>query len=191
MAKDANGNWFKRHKILTVILGLFVLIIMGTALGGGSDGDKTSKSEKSDSSSKKVDEPKVIGLNQAARDGKFEFTVTGLTCGKISVGSEYLSKAPQGQFCMLNVTVKNIGDEAQSLFSSNQFLLNDKGQKYSADDTATMYNNPDPGTTWYNDINPGNTVSGTIVFDIPKDQNPTIAQLHDSALSGGVKVKLQ
>ena len=85
--------------------------------------------------------------------------------------------------------VKNIGDEAQSLLSSNQYLLNDAGQKYSADDTATMYNSPN-GTTWYNNINPGNSVEGAIVFDVPKDVTPTIAQLHDSAFSNGVQVSL-
>lgn len=64
------------------------------------------------------------------------------------------------------------------------------GQEYSADDTATMYNSTDTASTWYNDINPGNSVGGVIVFDIPKDQTPVSAELHDSAFSNGVKVNL-
>lgn len=129
-------------------------------------------------------------LGQPVRDGKFEFTVSSVECGKASVGSEFLNKNAQGQYCLLNISVKNIGDQAQSILSANQYLFNASGQKYSADDVATMYNSPD-GSSWYSDINPGNSVSGAIVFDIPKDQTPTVAELHDSAFSGGAKVDLQ
>ncbi len=87
------------------------------------------------------------------------------------------------------VKVTNIGDGAQSLFSSNQYLLNAQGQRYSADDMATMYASPN-SSSWYSDVNPGNSVEGIIVFDIPKDQIPVTAQLHDDAFSSGVKINL-
>lgn len=41
------------------------------------------------------------------------------------------------------------------------------------------------------EINPGNTATGTIVFDVPKGRQIVEAELHDSALSGGVTVDLQ
>lgn len=185
MAKEKSTNWFVRHKVLSVILGLVVIGVISSAVGGGSKSN-TNSSKSSDS--KKAETAKV---GQAANDGKFEFTVSSVECGKTSVGAnQYLTKTAQGQYCLLNVTVKNVGDQAQSLLSSNQFLLNTSGQKYSADDMATIYNAPN-GTSWYNDINPGNSVNGAIVFDIPKDQTATTAELHDSAFSNGVKVTLQ
>jgi hypothetical protein len=55
---------------------------------------------------------------------------------------------------------------------------------------ATIYNSPN-GTSWYDNINPGNKVEGAILFDLPKDQTPTTAELHDSAFSSGVKITLQ
>lgn len=184
MSKEKSTNWFVRHKVLTVILGLVVIAVISSAAGGGKSNTGTSKS-----STNKAAETAKIG--QAANDGKFEFTVSSVECGKTSVGTnQYLTKTAQGQYCLLNVSVKNIGDQAQSLLSSNQYLLNASGQKYSADDVATMYNTPN-GTSWYNDINPGNSVNGAIVFDIPKDQTATTAELHDSAFSSGVKVNLQ
>ncbi|MDQ5886373.1 MAG: hypothetical protein QG623_421 [Patescibacteria group bacterium] len=187
MADKSNKNWFAQHKVLTVILALFAIGIVATAAGGGSKGGSSSKSSSGGSSSKA--EPAKVG--QPANDGKFEFTVKSVECGKASVGSnQYLTKTAQGQYCLLNVSVKNVGDQAQSLASSNQYLLNASGQKYSADDVATMYNTPN-GSSWYNDINPGNSVEGAIVFDIPKDQTPVTAELHDSAFSRGVKVNLQ
>lgn len=178
-------NWFMRHKVLTVIGAFIVIAIISSAAGGGKD--KTATTKSGGSSSAKT----TAKVGEAANDGKFEFTVSSIECGKTSVGAnQYLTKTAQGQYCLLNVSVKNVGDQAQSLLSSNQFLLNASGQKYSADDMATIYNAPN-GTSWYNDINPGNSVTGAIVFDIPKDQTAATAELHDSAFSGGVKVNLQ
>lgn len=130
-------------------------------------------------------------IGQVAKDGKFEFTVTGIECGKTTVGTnQYLTKDAQGQFCLLSVTVKNIGNEAQTFDASSQKLLNAQGQQYSADSVASMYANPS-GSTFLNTINPGNSVTGVVVFDLPKDGVPTMAELHDSAFSNGVKINLQ
>lgn len=187
MSKDKSGNWFVRHKVLTVILAIVAIsIISGVAGSGGKTETNSSKSTTSKTSS----DAKVIKIGEAARDGKFEFVVKGMQCGVTSVGDNpYLTKNPQGQFCLLDITVKNIGTEKQSLFSSNQKLLNGSVE-YSADDTATIYAAPN-SSSWYSDINPGNSVEGKIVFDVPKDVTPTTAELHDSAYSNGVKVKLQ
>ena len=161
---DQKKNWFKRHKILTGILVLIVLgVIMNLAGGGNSNTQTSSNNQNQSQSAPKPQEEtakkeELVKIGTAVRDGKFEFIVKGLECGKTSIGTnQYLTKTPQGQFCLLNLTVKNIDNEAQSLLSSNQYLLNDAGQKYSADDTATMYNSPN-GSSWYNDINPGNSV---------------------------------
>jgi Domain of unknown function (DUF4352) len=40
------------------------------------------------------------------------------------------------------------------------------------------------------EINPGNSVKGIIVFDIPKGGQPDRLELHDSPFSGGVTVTL-
>lgn len=190
-------KWVKKHKALTVIGIVILLAIVGSAMGGGKKTNNTtdnnsSKTETTTSESEKTEnKPATPKIGEAARDGKFEFTVKSIECGKPSVGTnEFMTKQAQGQFCLLNVTVKNIGNEPQSLFSANQKLLNAQGQQFAADDTATLYAAPQ-GSSWYSNINPGNSVEGAIVFDLPKDQTPTTAELHDSAYSGGVKVSLQ
>jgi hypothetical protein len=60
----------------------------------------------------------------------------------------------------------------------------------SADGLATIYQN-NGDQAFLDTINPGNSVTGDIVFDVPKTTTPIIAELHDSAFSGGVKVNLQ
>jgi hypothetical protein len=131
----------------------------------------------------------VAGLNTPVVDGKFTFTVTKVECGKTTIGtSSFLTKEAQGQFCLVSMTVKNTGDKAQYLSASGQKAYNDKGQQYSADSGAAIY--LDKSNTFLEQINPGNTVKGIVVFDIPTDAKLAKLELHDSVFSGGVAVRL-
>ena len=191
MSSD-KGSFFKRHKILTVIGVIVLLAIIGGAAGGGNKtSNKSGTTNTNETKKAEQAKPATSKLNEVARDGKFEFTVASVECGKPSVGTnEYLTKQAQGQFCLVNVTVKNIGSEAQTFDSSSQYLYDAANSKFSADGTASLYANPQ-GSTFLNQINPGNSVSGILVFDVPKDKTPVTAELHDSPFSGGVKVTLQ
>ena len=195
MAKDKekSGNWFARHKVLTVIGGFIAIGIIASAAGGGSKTPSTTNDNAKASASPTAEKTATTAkIGQIANDGRFQFTVTGMKCGEPNVSdvSGYITKNAQGQYCLLHINVKNTGDKAQTLDSMSQYVYNSKGQKYSSDDEATIYINPTNGT-FLNQINPGNTVKGTVVFDIPKDVKPVTAELHDSALSGGVKVDLR
>lgn len=188
---EKDGNWFKRHKILTVILAFIVIGVIASAAGGGNKSNNNSSGNGSGVTKSEDKAATVAKLNEAARDGKFEFIVKGVECGKTTIGTnQYLTKNAQGQFCLMTINVKNVGNEAQGFFGSNQKLLNAQNQQYAADDAAGVYVDQNYSTLFSN-INPGNSVEGVIVFDIPKDQTPVTAQLHDSAFSGGVKVNLQ
>jgi len=50
-------NWFMRHKIITVLLVIFVLGIIGSAMGGG---DKSSYSSSQNNAVKQQDEPPIV-----------------------------------------------------------------------------------------------------------------------------------
>ena len=154
-------------------------------------GGKKTPSSTASSSTNATKTTTIAGLNQPANDGKFQFTVTSVQCNQPEVGSnQYLTKTAQGQYCLLNLSVKNIGNEAQTLDASNQYIFNSQGQKFSADSTASIYANPSD-STFLDSINPGNSVTGIFAFDLPKGVTPTYAILHDSAFSDGVKVNLQ
>lgn len=193
MSKEKkDGNWFKRHKILTVILAIVAIGVIASAAGGGGkkSGD-TAKNTSSNSSSSDSKSNTVAKIGETARDGKFEFVVKSIKCGESSVtdSSGYLSRSAQGQYCLVDVSVKNIGDKQQIFLESDQKLLNADGVQYSPDSTASVYVNK--SNVWLSQINPGNTVEGTLAFDIPKDQTPVSAELHDSSFSNGVKINLQ
>ena len=187
--KEKSGNWFARHKILTAVLTIIAIAIIAGAAGGGSKNDVNNASKAKDDTKATATVAKV---SEAARDGQFEFVVKSVTCGKPSVtdSSGYVTKTAQGQYCLMDVTVKNIGDKQQYFSESDQHLLNSAGQQYSPDTTATLTNSNNLDALLAQ-INPGNTAQGVLVFDIPKDQTPVSAELHDSSFSGGVKVTLQ
>ncbi|MFI7080627.1 DUF4352 domain-containing protein [Micromonospora sp. NPDC049903] len=132
---------------------------------------------------------KAAKIGDAARDGKFEFTVESNKCGVKKVGSDLLGAKAQGQFCLVTVNVKNIGKESQMFDGSSQKAYAADGTEYSADGSAALYANKN-AETFLNDINPGNQVTGVIVFDVPKDVELTKLSLHDSMFSGGVVVAL-
>ncbi len=190
MAEEKKKNWFARHKVLTVIIGLVGIIIIAGAAGGDKSTETNNIQSNAGETKQEEKKDEVAKMGTPVRDGKFEFVAKSVKCGVPSVGDQYTAKTAQGQYCLLTVSVKNIGDEPQSLFSSNQYLYNAENQKYSADDSAT-YVVGGSADTWYSDINPGNSVEGVIVFDLPKDKTPVTAELHDSMASNGIKVNLQ
>lgn len=126
-------------------------------------------------------------LNQPARDGKFEFTVTAIKCGVPKVGDGYLNKTAQGQYCLVTVKVSNIGTVPQLFDGSGQKAHDAAGTTFANDGQAEGYANKD-SATFLNEINPGNSVVGTLVFDIPKTAAIKTLELHDSLFSGGVIV---
>lgn len=184
-------SWFARHKFLTVLGAIVILIIAIAALSGGDEepttttGDDAGASEGEQASD--VGEAAEIG--DPVRDGKFEFTVNSVECGEAELGDDILSTTAQGQFCMVSLTVENIGDEPQSLFGDNQYLLDTQGRQFSADTEAQLYLE-EAQLTIYEEVNPGNSVEGTVVFDVPEDVELAGIELHDSAFSGGVTVEL-
>ncbi|WP_433436009.1 DUF4352 domain-containing protein [Nonomuraea sp. CA-141351] len=125
-------------------------------------------------------------IGSKVRDGKFEFTVTKMD-KQARVGDEFLGTDAQGVFLLVHVTVENIGNEAQAFTSAAQKLHAD-GKEYEADAGAAIYLKD--SKSLYEKINPGNSVQGVVLFDIPKDLNPETIELHDSIFSGGVRVSL-
>jgi hypothetical protein len=133
---------------------------------------------------------RLPGFGDPVRDGKFEFVVSGMDCSKTTLGNEYLHSKAQGRFCVMSVSVKNIGDEPQTFSGTTQKAFDVAGAQFENDGEAEFYANDD-NQTFLNTINPGNKVRGKIVFDVPRAAVLTTLELHDSFFSNGVKVALK
>ncbi|MFG2243741.1 DUF4352 domain-containing protein [Spirillospora sp. NPDC048823] len=138
---------------------------------------------------KKSKKPVTNGIGREYRDGKFAFTVTKVKKGVKKVGNEYFGDKAQGQFVIISVTVKNIGDNARTFTHHNQTLLDTKDRKFEADPEASLWTNQD-GKSFLQQINPGNSVKGQLIYDVPRGVKLKAIELHDSMFSGGVTVPL-
>jgi hypothetical protein len=198
----------KKSKLPWIIGGSVALVLLccggAVAISGGGDSEEpatdaavshtnTAPASATKSPAKAPVEPPANsddtpGLNESARDGKFEFRVSGVDCGATEVGPEALSTKAQGMFCLVAVSVKNIGDRAQMFDGSSQKALDAQGTQFSHDGAAAFYAN-EGNNTFLEQINPGNT-KGRLIFDVPEGTKLTAMELHDSPFSGGVKVSL-
>jgi Domain of unknown function (DUF4352) len=131
--------------------------------------------------------PSVPTLNQSVRDGKFEFVVTAVSCGHEEIVNGFLRAQPQGRYCIVDLTVANIGTEPRHFADGNQRAYGPDGTQYAADTGAGVVANGN-GEAWWNVINPGNSVAAKVVFDLPPAASIATLELHDSGFSGGVKV---
>ena len=136
-------------------------------------------------------EPAIAPAGSPARDGKFEFKIVGVSSAKTvsdPTGNPYMTTDAQGVFVVVKLQITNIGDRPQNFFGQNQKLFDTSGRQYEPDSRADMYMNS--GESIMGDINPGNSITREIAFDVPPDSRFTYLQLHDSMLSGGVKMAL-
>ncbi|WP_433383766.1 DUF4352 domain-containing protein [Actinoplanes sp. CA-142083] len=179
--KKPKWPWILGGIILAGVLGcagLFAFVLGGTGaalnqLDGNSKGKNAAEGK----------------MNAPIADGTFEFTVTGMKCGVAEVGDDVLNQQAQGQYCLIDVSVKNVGKSAAMFTDISQTAFDAGGNQYSADSGAGVYANKD-SSTFLQQINPGNTVKGRLVFDVPPAAKLTSIVLHESMFSAGVKIPL-
>ena len=199
-------------RVWFIVLAGLVLIGIGANMGGGAEkttaasasGAAASDAAASDAAAPAAADPVVAepaaetqaeeedanpGIGEPAADGKFTFVANGVDCSMTEIGNEYFGTTAQGTFCIVDLTITNTGDKAQSFFGDNAKLFNAEGQEFSADSEAAIY--LDDSSSLYEEINPGNSLQSKVVFDVPAGTTPTAIELHDSMFSGGVTVDLQ
>lgn len=209
--QKASRPWFKKKRFWA--LGLLLLLIIGSALGGGSDTsnqpeDETALSAQAASTeaqapaqpeTDKPDEateapaPAATGakLGETVPYNTFEFTVNSVKCGLSTVGSDSFQEEAQGQFCVVSMKVKNTGTKAQHFMSDDQKLFDAQGNEYSYSTEGTIATMGDKSDLWFEEINPGNSVTGEIVFDIPEGVKPAKIHLSDGGFTDqGIDVLL-
>ncbi len=192
----------KRHRLrnaVLVVIGVIALIVIVQAAGGGDDSETPATTQEEDAAAPAVEEPAAEepaepaedaapGLGDPAEDGDFTFVVDAVEDGPERIGDDAFGVSPQGRFVYVTITVTNHGDAPGSFFGDNQYLIDTEGRKASADSEAAIY--LPESQSLYEEINPGNTLTGTVVFDIAADAVPAAVELHDSLFSGGVTVNL-
>lgn len=130
--------------------------------------------------------PAKIGAR--VRDGDLEFTVTGTRTTK-TVGNEYVSAKAHGQFLLVSLTARNVGGEDELFTAAAQMLYDSKGHPYAVDCVSAAYLGDD-GANYIAQLDPGTSVTVSLVFDVPPGTVPDRVELQDSIPTGGVTVRL-
>ncbi|MFA7301638.1 MAG: DUF4352 domain-containing protein [Candidatus Shapirobacteria bacterium] len=158
-------NWFAKHKILTVIL---VLILTGIA---SSSGNKGGSSNSSNSNSSKAESNKVVAkIGEAVTANDLSFTVTDITKAK-SLGNSYTKKESQGTFNVITLNIKNTGKETATIDSSMMKITDSQGRKFDRSIEGQTAKGLSQGKVdlFLQQVQPGLSVTGEIVFDLPDD----------------------
>jgi hypothetical protein len=128
------------------------------------------------------------GLNEAVRDGDLEFRVTAVQCGVPQVGDSFATQPAIGQFCLVEMNVRNVGDEPATFSDEHQRAFGPDGDEFAADSAAGVLANPNQ-QIFLNKINPGNEVTGVVVYDIPPAASIARIELRAAADSTGALVR--
>ena len=175
----------KRHAISPaspwIAGGVLALLAIGVA--GCSSGDKNDKAAPAPASAA------ASGAAPSAAEGTFAFTVTGSKCGVKSVGPADLEQKATGQYCLVDVSVKNVGTQATLLDGGAQKGVDTQGKEYPVADLATVYLN-EKSPTLLEEIKPGAEVKGVLPFQVPATTKLAAVVLHGSSSTPGVRVAL-
>jgi hypothetical protein len=151
--------------------------------GGGAEPGATPEAQRARS---KAPEPKP---SPVAADGKLRFTVAGFSCGTAELGPWPVTKKAQGQFCLVELRVQNIGDGKGRVWLGSQHLRDVDDKEYSPDELSWIYY--DRTRPLLNEIGPGNSVTGTLVFDVPPGLTFAALRVKDTPLSAGSTIRLR
>lgn len=120
---------------------------------------------------------------EQVREGRFAVTVGELDC---EAGGTVAEVEATGRFCLLAVDVTNATDTEQSMELDRQVLLDETGTEYAISHEATEATGDLVET-----VQAGESVTMTLVYDIPEDARIVAARISDDEATDGVLVDLQ
>ncbi|WP_433599550.1 protein kinase domain-containing protein [Nocardia sp. CA-135953] len=169
--------------------GCAALIAFGnTGSGGGTRTADPSAAVRDGDTAQSAEPPAPVaaGLNSPVRDGKFEFVVTSVDSGVPRIGLQNAS----GSYSVVTVEVRNTSDEAKWFLPVGQRLVDTEGRQVDHNAIATMWQTTQRRYGYSFELQPGQTATTQLVFDIAQNATPSRLELHDFMLSNGATVEL-
>lgn len=162
MSKEKkDGNWFKRHKILTGILVLVVIGVISSAANGGknsgtsADGNSTQSSGQEEKTNFKIGET-------ATFDNK-SITVTDVQ-RNYDTGNQFAQPESGKEFVVVTINIANNGDSELS-YTTFEFKMQDSnGVQQNEAITALSEGKLNSGS-----LAKGGKVTGKLAYEVPKD----------------------
>ncbi|WP_063038763.1 serine/threonine-protein kinase [Nocardia pseudovaccinii] len=169
--------------------GCAALIAFGnTGSGGGTRTADPSAAVRDGDTAQSAEPPAPVsaGLHSPVRDGKFEFVVTSVDSGVPRIGLQNAS----GSYSVVTVAVRNISDEPKWFLPVGQRLVDTQGREVDHNAIATMWQTTQRRYGYSFELQPGQSATTQLVFDVAQDATPSRLELHDFMLSNGATVEL-
>lgn len=190
------------------ILAIIALAVIGTAIGGDDEGEASESSEESgaegsaeaeDSSAdedeassdegEESEDVEVASLGEPVVVGDWEITVVSVGERTAQVGDEFLSTEAQGEFLPVEVTLTNNGSSAENFFASDFVVIDADDREFSYSSDASLYSG-DAGLSILDEVNPGNTLSGYLYFDVAETADIQKVHINDGWFADPIEVNL-
>lgn len=107
----------------------------------------------------------VGSLGEAMTSGSFSVVVEGISDPVTKIGSDMVGTDEQSEFLLVDVSVTNDSDEAAAVSNSSFKLLSGEIE-FEPSTSDALYLEGD--ALVFDKINPGNTLTGQLVFDVPE-----------------------
>lgn len=155
---------------------LIIIVVVGVlgSLMGGSDDSSQPKKEGETTQEEKTIEEKTYKMKETVKVGDVEYVVSSQKVDK-KVGDKYLNHKAQDTYLIIDISIKNLGNEELTVSNSFFTLLNGE-KEYKTDSDGSIYLGED--SMIYKDVNPDVTLKGKIIFDVPE----AIANSKDNVL---------
>ena len=114
---------------------------------------------------------------------------TGVHCGKDELGTWPLTRQADGVYCLVDVTASNTSTGKTLVWAVSLRAVDTAGTQYRPDDWSWLYYQD--SQRLLKPLKPGTTVSGSLVYDVPKGTRFASLIVHDSPLSDGTTLKLR
>lgn len=190
------------------ILAVIALAVVATAVGGDEEGESSESSddsgseesaesddssadegEASDEEDEGSEEAEVASLGEPVAVGDWEITVSSVGERTAQVGDEFLSTDAQGEFLPVEVSLTNNGSSAESFFASDFVVIDAEGREFSYSSDASLYSG-EAGLSILDEVNPGNTLSGYLYFDVAETADIQKVHIDDGWFSDPIEVNL-
>ena len=164
MSQEAKKpNWFKKHKILTVII---AIIVLGAAAGAGS-GSKSDNANSDSSNTNGTPTQKIADKTEFAVGETIDIDSRQLTVTNIErdyqTGNQFAHAESGNEFVLVTVNIQN-NSKSDLMYSTFNFQLQDSnGVKHNEAIMALTEGRLNTGT-----LASGGKITGKLAYEVPK-----------------------
>lgn len=178
-------------KIILGAIGVLVVIVIIAAASGGGNKQNSSTTSSTQSKEEQKASETVAKVGEAVEDSGLAFTVMGVDTAS-SLGNSYSLRNAQGVFYVVTLKIENKGTETKTVDSSMITLTDSQRRKFDRPIEGQTAKGLSQGKVdlFLQQVQPGLSVTGNIVFDIPKDASGLNLIVKGALFGSGKKIDL-